>query len=73
MATEDKSVENKNFQSELSIGEILSQTFNLYSRNILQYLIPFLAAAILTGFVTIAVKSAIIIPERRYIPPLNSF
>ena len=62
MATEDKSVENKNFQSELSIGEILSQTFNLYSRNILQYLIPFLAAAILTGFVTIAVKSAIIIP-----------
>jgi hypothetical protein len=55
-------VGSKNFQSELSIGEILSQTFNLYSRNFVQYLIHFLVAGILTGLVTIAVRSAIIIP-----------
>ncbi len=55
-------MENKNLQRELSIGEILTQTFNLYSRNFVQYLIPFLAAGILTGLVTIAVKSAIVIP-----------
>ena len=55
-------MENKNLQSELSIGEILSQTFTLYSRNFVQYLIPFLAAGILTGLVTIAVRSAIVIP-----------
>jgi hypothetical protein len=55
-------VENKNLQSELSIGDILTQTFNLYSRNFVQYVIPFLAAGILTGLVTIAVRSAIVIP-----------
>ncbi len=55
-------MENKNLQGELSIGEILSQTFNLYSRNLVKYLIPFLAAGILTGLVTIAVRSAIVIP-----------
>jgi hypothetical protein len=55
-------VENKNLQRELSIGEILSQTFNLYSRNFIQYIIPFVAAGILTGLVTIAVRSAIVVP-----------
>ena len=55
-------MESKNLQRELSIGEILSQTFNLYSRNFVQYLIPFLAAGILTGLVTIAVRSIIVIP-----------
>ncbi len=55
-------MENRNLQSELSIGEILTQTFNLYSRNFVQYVIPFLAAGILTGLVTMAVRSTIIIP-----------
>lgn len=55
-------MENKNLQSELSIGDILTQTFNLYSRNFVQYVIPFLAAGILTGLVTIAVRSTIVIP-----------
>jgi hypothetical protein len=55
-------MESKKPQSELSIGEILTQTFNLYSRNFVQYLIPFLAAGILTGLVTIAARSAIVIP-----------
>ena len=53
---------SKNLQRELSIGEILTQTFNLYSRNFVQYLIPFLVAGILTGLVTVAVRSAIVIP-----------
>ncbi len=56
-------MENKNLQRELSIGEILSQTFNLYSRNFVQYLIPFLVAGIVTGLATIVVRSAIVIPE----------
>jgi hypothetical protein len=55
-------MESKKPQSELSVGEILTQTFNLYSRNFVQYLIPFLAAGILTGLVTLAVRSTIIIP-----------
>ena len=55
-------MENNKLQSELSIGEILTQTFNLYSRNFVQYFIPFLAAGIITGLVTIAVRSAIVIP-----------
>ena len=60
--TEEKVVESRKPQNELSVGEILTQTFNLYSRNFVQYLIPFLAAGILTGLVTMAVRSAIIIP-----------
>jgi len=40
----------------------LSQTFNLYSRNLLQYLIPFLAAGILTGLVTVFVRLVVVIP-----------
>ena len=55
-------MESKNLQRELSVGEILTQTFNLYSRNFVQYFVPFLAAGILTGLVTIAVRSAIVIP-----------
>jgi hypothetical protein len=55
-------VENKNLQRELSVGEILTQTFNLYSRNFAHYPVPFLIAGILTGMVTIAVRSAIVIP-----------
>jgi hypothetical protein len=56
-------VENKNLQRELSIGEILTQTFNLYSRNFAHYPVPFLVAGILTGLVTIAVRLVIVIPE----------
>ena len=55
-------MESKKPQIELSIGEILTQTFSLYLRNFVQYLIPFLAVGILTGLVTIAVRSAIVIP-----------
>jgi hypothetical protein len=56
-------MENKNLQRELSIGEILTQTFNLYSRNFAHYPVPFLVAGLLTGLVTLAVRLAIVIPE----------
>ena len=56
-------MESKNLQRELSIGEILTQTFNLYSRNFAHYPVPFLVAGILTGLVTIAVRLVIVIPE----------
>jgi hypothetical protein len=66
-------VENQNLQRELSIGEILTQTFNLYSRNFVQYLIPFLAAGILTGLVTVAVRSALVIPVAPLYPSSQQF
>ena len=56
-------MENKNLQRELSIGEIITETFNLYSRNFAHYPVPFLIAAILTGLVTIIVSLVIVIPE----------
>jgi hypothetical protein len=56
-------VENNRTQRELSIGEILTQTFNLYSRNFAHYPVPFLVAGLLTGLVTLAVRLAIVIPE----------
>ena len=55
-------MENKSLQSELSVGEILTQTFNLYSRNFAHYPVPFLVAGILTGLATMAVRLVIVIP-----------
>lgn len=55
-------MESKKPQRELSIGEILMQTFNLYLRNFAHYPVPFLAAGLLTGLVTIVVRLAIVIP-----------
>jgi uncharacterized membrane protein YvlD (DUF360 family) len=60
--TEDNLVESKKPKSELSIGEILSKTFYLYSRNFARYLIPFLSAGILTGLVAVAVRPTIVMP-----------
>lgn len=47
---------------ELTIGEIITQTFALYSEKFTQYLIPFLIAGAITGMFTIAVNYAITIP-----------
>jgi flagellar biosynthesis protein FlhB len=52
---------------ELSIGEILSETFAMYSANFMQYLIPFLAAAVVTGLLTTLVSLAIVVPA--FSPP----
>jgi hypothetical protein len=52
---------------ELSIGEILSETFAMYSANFIQYLIPFLAAAVVTGLLTTLVSLAIVVPA--FSPP----
>lgn len=47
---------------ELTIGEIITQTFALYSEKFAQYLIPFLIAGAITGMFTIAVNYAIKTP-----------
>ena len=52
---------------ELSIGEILSETFAMYSANFMQYLIPFLAAGVVTGLLTTLVSLAIVVPA--FSPP----
>jgi hypothetical protein len=57
---------------ELSIGEILSLTFNLYSSKFLQFLLPFLIAGIIMGISTYAITSTFPIPEPPAIPPSPS-
>ena len=47
---------------ELSIGEILSQTFNLYFSKFLQFFLPFLIAGIIIGLSMYAINSAFPLP-----------
>jgi hypothetical protein len=56
-------LENSKPVNERSVEQTVSQTFSLYSRNFARYLIPFLAAGILTGLVTLSVRSALNIYE----------
>ncbi len=60
---------------ELSVGEILSSTFNLYRSRFLQFFLPFLVAGIITGISTYAITSAFPIPEPPAIPasPTTTF
>ena len=55
---------------ELSIGEIISETFTMYSENFTRYLIPFLAAAVVTGLLTTLVSLAIVVPA--FSPPSSA-
>jgi hypothetical protein len=57
-----KLTESKKPTRELSIGEIITATFGLYSEKFTQYLIPFLIAGAITGILTMAVDAAIIVP-----------
>lgn len=54
--------ESRKLTRELTIGEIISQTFALYSEKFTQYLIPFLIAGAITGILTMAISAIIIIP-----------
>ncbi|MBX5327080.1 MAG: hypothetical protein ACQXXH_07590 [Candidatus Bathyarchaeia archaeon] len=56
---------------ELTIGEIITQTFSIYSQKFTQYLIPFLAAGIITGLITMAIYYTIKIPTPPLSPPQN--
>jgi hypothetical protein len=47
---------------ELSIGEILNETFSLYSRNFVNYVIPFLALGLITGLSTMLINLVIGVP-----------
>lgn len=49
---------------ELSIGEILSLTSNLYLSKFLQFLLPFLIAGIITGLSTYAISSSFPLPDQ---------
>jgi len=53
---------------ELSIGEILSLTFNLYRSKFLQFFLPFLISGIIIGIFTYAIISYFPIPEPPAIP-----
>jgi len=60
---------------ELSIESILSLTFNLYRSKFLQFFLPFLISAIITGISTYAITSSFPIPETPVIPasPTTTF
>jgi hypothetical protein len=49
---------------ELSIGEILSLTLNLYLSKFLQFLLPFLIAGIITGLSFYAIRSSFPLPDQ---------
>ena len=49
---------------ELSIGEIVTHTFGLYSQKFIHYLIPFLIAGAITGLFTMAVNYTIKVPPQ---------
>lgn len=64
--------ENQKPTRELTIGEIITQTFTIYSQKFAQYLIPFIAAGIITGLVTMAIYYIIKIPQAPLPPPQNA-
>jgi hypothetical protein len=47
---------------ELSLGEVISKTFNLYQRDYAKYLVLFLVVEAVIGVLTTLVRSAIILP-----------
>ena len=49
---------------ELSIGEIFSETFSLYSGNFANYVIPFLVAGAITGLLTTLLRVVIVVPAQ---------
>lgn len=49
---------------ELSIGEIFSETFSLYSENFANYVIPFLVAGAITGVLTTLLRLVIVVPAQ---------
>lgn len=49
---------------ELSIGEIFSETFSMYSGNFTNYVIPFLVAGAITGLLTTVLRLLIIVPAQ---------
>jgi hypothetical protein len=55
-------MESRKPLSELSIGEIVTRTFNLYAQNFTRYLIPFIVAGAITGLLATVVRLVIVIP-----------
>lgn len=55
-------MDRKKPSRELSIGEIITQTFALYSRDFTQYLVPFIVAGAIVGLWTMGLTAVIIVP-----------
>jgi len=47
---------------ELTVGEVISKTFELYRRDFVKYLIVFLIVEAITGILTTLVRSAVVLP-----------
>lgn len=47
---------------ELTIGEVISKTFDLYRRDLVKYLVVFLIVEAITGILTALVRSAVVLP-----------
>jgi hypothetical protein len=47
---------------ELTVGEVISKTFNLYRRDFVKYLVVFLIVEVISGVLTALVRSAVILP-----------
>jgi hypothetical protein len=67
---DEELIETRKPQHELTIGEIITQTFSLYSEKFVQYLIPFLIAGAVTGLISMAINYAVPIPTLAQ-PPSN--
>jgi hypothetical protein len=57
-----KLTESRKPTRELSVGEIITMTFGVYSEKFTQYLIPFLIAGAITGILSMAISAVITIP-----------
>lgn len=47
---------------ELTIGEMVSKTFDLYRRNFVKYLLVFLVVGVIMGVLTALLRSAVVLP-----------
>jgi hypothetical protein len=54
--------ESRKPSRELSVGEIFTRTFTLYSQNFAQFLLPFLLAGVIEGVVLVTLESIITVP-----------
>jgi hypothetical protein len=54
--------ESRKPSRELSVGEIFTRTFTVYSQNFAQFLLPFLLAGVIEGVVLVTLESIITVP-----------
>ncbi len=57
----------RGIQRELSVGEVISKTFEIYRRDFAKYFVLFVVVEAIVGFVTALARRAFVLPT----PPLN--